>query len=233
VTLDSDRISRYSRQLVIPSIGPAGQERLAEARVRVVGASAAAVPGILYLTLAGAGTIWIEDPEPVGPSDAGHWLFPPDSVGAPREKVAAEALQARSRFVCVEPWRAGATPTATLVLAVSRVQAVAAAENSRRARVPHVAAEVDGEGGAVISIPVGAPCYACARSAGATPKAPAAGAAALTSLAAEELVLMLADPAVHLGRRIDLTRGIPTVRATSRLAGCACGTTLGGGVQAI
>lgn len=149
MTLDAERTARYSRQLVIPAIGPAGQERLAAARVRVVGASAAAVPGILYLTLAGAGTIWIDDSGPILPADVGHWLYPPDSLGAPRAKVASESLQARSRFVCVEPWRPDEPPTATLVLAASTVQAVSAAEGARRARLPHVIAEVDGEGGAV------------------------------------------------------------------------------------
>jgi hypothetical protein len=222
VTLDAERTARYSRQLVIPAIGLAGQERLEAARVRVVGASAAAVPGILYLTLAGAGTIWIDDPGPILPADVGHWLYPPEALGSPRAKVASESLQARSRFVCVEPWRSDASPTATLVLAVSTVQAVSAAEGARRARLPHVIAEVDGEGGAVISIPVGAPCYACARAAGGVAKPPAPGAAALSALAAEELVLLLANPSVHLGRRLDLTRGIPSVKATARLAGCSC-----------
>jgi adenylyltransferase/sulfurtransferase len=225
--LDDERRERYSRQLVIPAIGPAGQGRLGEARVRVIGASGAAVPGILYLTLAGVGTLWIDDPERVGPSDVGHWVFPPESAGQPRSEVAAAALQARSRFVRVEPWRDGLKPTATLVLAVPMAQAVASAEAARRAGLPHVVAEVDGEGGTVLTVPVGAPCFACGRSIGGRARPSQPGAAALTSLAAQELVLLLASPSGAIGRRIDLTRGVPSTRATARLAGCACGAKSG------
>jgi adenylyltransferase/sulfurtransferase len=223
VTLDPERTARYSRQLVIPAVGVDGQARLLEARVRVTGASAASVPGILYLALAGVGTLWIDDPEMVGPADSGHWLYPQESVGQPRAEVVAEALQARSRFIRVEPWRSEAMPTATLVLAPSTVQAVAAAETARRARLPHVVAEADGEGGTVVTVPLGAPCFACARSTGRTARPPTAGSAALSALAAEELVLLLAAPGAAQGRRIDLTRGVPSVRATARLAGCSCG----------
>jgi adenylyltransferase/sulfurtransferase len=226
VTLDADRIARYSRQLVIPAIGHAGQERLGEARVRVVGASGAAAPGVLYLVLAGVGTVWIDDPENVTPADAGRWLYPPSAVGEPRAEVAAGGLQSRSRFVRVEPLPADGTPTAAVVMAPSVAQSVAAAEGARREGIPHVILDPDGEGGSLVTVPVGAPCYACARSiAGARrPQAPAG--AALAALAAEELILLLADPAAATGRRIDLTRGVPSVRATARLAGCACGAAI-------
>jgi adenylyltransferase/sulfurtransferase len=223
VTLDLERSERYARQLVIPAIGNVGQGRLAEARVRVVGASGAAAPAILYLTLAGVGTIWIDDPELVGPADVGHWIYPPESAGQRREVVATAALQARSRFVRVEPWGEGRVPTAALVLAVPIAQAVAAAEAARRAGLPHVVAEVDGDGGTVLTVPVGAPCFACGRSIAGRARPALPGAAALASLAAEELVLLLADPSGLGGRRIDLTRGVPSVRPTARLAGCSCG----------
>ncbi len=223
MTLDAARIARYSRQLVIPAIGHAGQERLGSARVRVIGASAAAAPGILYLALAGVGTIWIDDPEPVSPADAGHWLFPPSSVGEPRAQVVSAALRERSRFVTAEPLVPDSVATAAIVFAVSSVQAVAAAERARREGLPHVVVETDGEGGVVVSVPVGAPCYACARSIGRAGRPPSAGGAALSALAAEELILVLAAPDATKGRRVDLTRGVPSVRATGRLAGCACG----------
>lgn len=222
MTLDPERLERYARQLVIPGIGPEGQERLGAARLRVVGASAAAAPGILYLTLAGIGAIWIDDPEPVGPADAGHWLFPPHTVGEPRERVVVEALQARSRFVLLEPHRPEAVPTATVVFASSAAQAVAAAERARREKVPHVVVEWDGDGGSVVTVPLRAPCYACGRSIGGASRPPGASASALSAVAAEELILLLADPGAARGRRIDLTRGVPSVRATARLAGCAC-----------
>jgi adenylyltransferase/sulfurtransferase len=81
--------------------------------------------------------------------------------------------------------------------------------------------EPDGDGGAVVTVPPGAPCYACARSAGAgRPSLP--GAAALGSLAATELVLLIAAPGTITGRRFDVVRGVATARPTVRLPGCAC-----------
>lgn len=223
MTLDPERRSRYSRQLVIPAIGEAGQERLGAARVRVVGASGAAAPGLLYLTLAGVGSIWIDDPEPVGAEDAGQWLYPPPTLGEPRARVAAEVLQERSRFVRLHSSEPPEPPTATLVFATKASRAVVDAERARKVGLPLVVAELDGEGGTVVTVPVGAPCYSCSRSLGGAWRPPVAGASALGALAAQELILLLADPAAIGGRRTILTRGVPSARPTARLAGCACG----------
>lgn len=223
MTLDPERRARFSRQLVIPAIGPDGQERLGAARVRVVGASGPFAPSLLYLTLAGIGTVWIDDPEPIGPSDAGRWLFPQGALGMPRARIAAEALGERSRFATVVDAPPSEPPTAVLVLAPSPAKAVVAAEQARKAGLPHVVAELDGDGGSVVTVPVGAPCYACARSVVSARRPPEPGAAAVAALASEELILMLARPETARGRRIDLTRGVPSVRVTARLAGCACG----------
>jgi adenylyltransferase/sulfurtransferase len=143
-------------------------------------------------------------------------------VGTARATAAASALARLSRFTVVEPYPVGGVPTATLVAAPSSAQALHAAEAARRAGVPHVVIEADGDGGALVSVPPGAPCYACARSSGAGRPAQA-GAAALAALAAGELVLLVASPAGIAGRRFDLVRGVATARPTTRLAGCACG----------
>jgi adenylyltransferase/sulfurtransferase len=224
--LREDQVSRYARQLLVPGIGEAGQERLLEARVRVVGASSVGGPALVYLVQAGAGTIWIDDPEAVGPADLEAWVYPPSAQGTPRVAAAQGHLAPLSRFTAVEPYPTGGVPTAALVCAASQVQALAVAEACRRAGIPHVVAEVDGEGGSVISIPPGAPCYRCAHSTGAgRPALP--GAAALGALAALELVQLVADPGASRGRRIDLLRGVPAARPTVRLAGCACGEPTG------
>lgn len=223
MALTDDRVARFSRQLLVPGFGEPVQERLAASRVRVVGAGAVAAPALLLLAQAGVGRIWVDDPESVAPADVGAWLYPPASAGAPRTAAAAAALSAAARFSAVEPYPVGGVPTAALVCAPSAVQALAAAEASRRARIPHVVVEVDGDGGAVISVPPGAPCYACARSTDAAARPPAPGAAALAALAAGELLVLVAAAAPPAGRRIDLVRGVPSSRPTLRLAGCACG----------
>lgn len=221
-TLDDARVARWARQLLVPGFGEGAQERFAASRVRVVGADEAAAPALLYLVQAGVGLVWIDDPETVGPQQVGSWVYPPRAVGEPRAAAAAEALRKLSRFARVEPYPAGGVPTATLVAAPSSAQALHAAEAARRAGVPHVVLETDGEGGAVVSVPPGAPCYACARSTGGG-RPPEPGSAALSALAAAELLVLIASPAAHGGRRLDLVRGVTTLRPTLRLAGCACG----------
>jgi len=223
MTLDPERASRYARQLVIPAIGEAGQERLGEARVRVVGASGIAAPGLVYLALAGVGTLWIDDRGSVALSDVGCWLYPPSAVGEPRARVAAEALQERSRFIRVLAAEPPEPATATLVFAAKASEAVVDAERARKAKQPHVVVELDGEGGTVVTVPVGGPCYSCSRSIAGAWRPPAVAAEAVAALAAQELILLLADPAAASGRRILVTRGVPSARPTARLAGCACG----------
>ncbi len=220
--LDADRIARYARQLLVPGFGAAGQERLLASRVQVVGADGTATAALLTLAEAGVGTIWIDDPDVVAPADLGGWLYPAEAVGRPRAEAAAAALAARSRFVSARPHPVGGVPTATLVCARAASQAIACAEVARRAGVPHVAMEVDGEGGALVEVPVGAPCYACGRAAlGGRPPAPAA--AALAVLAAQLLLQLIAEPGATGGRRVDLVRGVASARPTTRLPGCACG----------
>lgn len=220
--LDDVRIARYARQLLVPGLGEAAQLRLGAARVRVVGAGAAVAPALVYLVQAGAGKLWIDDAEAVAPADAGGWLYVPQDVGRPRAEAAADGLRRLSRLVAVEPYPTGGVPTATLVAAASPAQALHAAEAARRAGVPHVVLEADADGGALVSVPPGAPCYNCARSTGeGRPALP--GAAALAALGATELVLMIATPGAVPGRRFDLVRGVATQRATVRLTGCPCG----------
>jgi adenylyltransferase/sulfurtransferase len=220
--LDDARIARYARQLLVPGFGAAGQERLAAACVRVVGAGPGAGPALLYLVQAGVGRIWIEDGETVAPPDLAAWLYGPGQVGAPRGEAAVAALAGRSRFVAVERYPTGGVPAAALVCAPSPEETLRAAEASRRAGLPHVVADPDGEGGCVVSVPPGRPCYACNRFPGATGRPVAAAAAAVGALAALELLQLLADPPGQ-GRRIDLVRGAPLARSTASLPGCACG----------
>ncbi|HEU4384447.1 MAG TPA: ThiF family adenylyltransferase [Anaeromyxobacteraceae bacterium] len=224
MSLSEAEVRRYARQLILPAMGEAGQERLRAARVRVVGAGLTGGPAIVYLAQAGVGTLWIDDPDPVGPEDLAAWIYPPADVGRPRGAAAAEAARAASALVRADILRPGAQPTALLVCPGRQEVARAVAEEARLLGLAHVVAEADGEGGSVTVVPPGAPCYACAFRAGHGAPPQPAGAAAVGALAALELVMMLSGASQEpRGRRIDLVRGQPVARATSRLPGCACG----------
>src|SRR5262249_56691811 len=55
--LTLDEVRRYSRHLIIPDVGMAGQKRLKNAKVLVIGAGGLGSPALLYLAAAGGGTI--------------------------------------------------------------------------------------------------------------------------------------------------------------------------------
>ncbi|MGI5492399.1 adenylyltransferase/sulfurtransferase MoeZ [Microtetraspora malaysiensis] len=59
--LTVDEVRRYSRHLIIPDVGMAGQKRLKNAKVLCVGAGGLGSPALLYLAAAGVGTLGIID----------------------------------------------------------------------------------------------------------------------------------------------------------------------------
>ncbi len=59
--LSKDEIRRYSRHLIIPDVGLAGQRRLKSAKVLAVGAGGLGSPTLMYLAAAGVGTLGIVD----------------------------------------------------------------------------------------------------------------------------------------------------------------------------
>jgi adenylyltransferase/sulfurtransferase len=188
----------------------------------VVGAGAIAGPAMAYLAAAGVGTLSVDDGADVVETDPAHWLYPPDQVGQPRAFAAIAALKALNGLVKPRVHATGFEPTAVLVCPESPVVARDAADRAREARVPHVVAQGDGDGGFVVSVPVGAPCYRCAASSPALP-ATLGAAATLGGLAALELLLVLAQAAQEpRGRKIELVRGQPLTRQTHRQAGCVC-----------
>ncbi len=57
--LTIDEVRRYSRHLIIPDVGMAGQKRLKNAKVLCVGAGGLGSPSLMYLAAAGVGTLGI------------------------------------------------------------------------------------------------------------------------------------------------------------------------------
>jgi len=90
--LSVDEVKRYSRHLIIPEIGMAGQKRLKNAKVLCVGAGGLGSPSLLYLAAAGVGRIGLADPDTVALSNLQRQILY-DSKDVGRAKVEAAAVQ--------------------------------------------------------------------------------------------------------------------------------------------
>lgn len=86
---------RYHRQQILTHFGAAGQQRLAEARVLVIGAGGLGCPALQYLAGAGVGKLGIVDGDRVSLSNLHRQpLFATADVGALKAEVAAERMRA-------------------------------------------------------------------------------------------------------------------------------------------
>ena len=56
-TMNAATVTRFARQLALPEVGPAGQERLGASRAVIVGDGLAAETAARYLAAAGVGTL--------------------------------------------------------------------------------------------------------------------------------------------------------------------------------
>ncbi len=68
-TLSPEELVRYSRHVILPEVGLAGQERLKQARVLVVGCGGLGSPVALYLAAAGIGHLGLVDFDTVDASN--------------------------------------------------------------------------------------------------------------------------------------------------------------------
>ena len=93
--LSEDQKTRYSRQLCMPEIGPAGQEKLLKSSVLIIGAGGLGSPVALYLAAAGVGTIGLADCDAVDLSNLQRQiLHGTDALGVPKVDSAAARLRA-------------------------------------------------------------------------------------------------------------------------------------------
>lgn len=102
--LSNEEIERYSRQLILPELSVAGQYKLIEATVLIVGAGGLGCPAATYLTAAGIGCIGIVDYDMVDSSNLHRQvLYTENSVGNKKVHSAIEQLQQLNssvKFIC-------------------------------------------------------------------------------------------------------------------------------------
>jgi molybdopterin/thiamine biosynthesis adenylyltransferase len=114
-------VERYARHLVLKEIGGPGQQKLAAARVLIVGAGGLGAPAALYLAAAGVGEIAIVDPDTVSLSNLQRQvLFTTADTGAPKVERAADHLAALNPHVRVEPIDEALTPANARALIAGR-----------------------------------------------------------------------------------------------------------------
>jgi len=86
---------RYERQVVMPEIGPVGQERLRQSRVLVIGAGGLGSPVLFYLAAAGVGTLGIADNDQVSTSNLNRQiLYVNRDIGRSKALTAVQRLRA-------------------------------------------------------------------------------------------------------------------------------------------
>lgn len=102
--LSARELRRYSRHLLIPEIGLAGQERLAAARVLCIGAGGLGSPILTYLAAAGVGRIGVADDDAVDETNLQRQiLYSTADVGKPKVEAARERLHAINPHVRIDP----------------------------------------------------------------------------------------------------------------------------------
>jgi molybdopterin/thiamine biosynthesis adenylyltransferase/rhodanese-related sulfurtransferase len=173
LTLRSDQRSRYSRHLLLPEVGEAGQSRLLDARVLLVGAGGLGSPAALYLAAAGVGTLGIIDHDVVDVSNLQRQiLHGVDRIGSPKVESARQTLRNINPDVNVVTYKERLSADNAVDLVSQHDVIVDGADNfptryllndaSLHARRPVVHGSVFRfEGQVTVFQPYAGPCYRC------------------------------------------------------------------------
>ncbi|MDO4573237.1 MAG: HesA/MoeB/ThiF family protein, partial [Clostridia bacterium] len=215
---------RYSRQLPIPCIGQAGQEKLHNASAFVIGCGGLGTAALYCLASAGVGTIGFCDMDAVSLSNLNRqYLYTMDDVGAPKAAAAHARLAAYNPSLTYRPVQAALTEENAIsmlagydvvLLAVDTLAARLAANRACVLRgIPLVNGGVDGFSGAVsVVTPHQSACLACLYGGAAEPEDAGASFAPIVSIAGAleaqlALLLLLGAPDPLGGRLLTFSGG--------------------------
>lgn len=100
VTLSNEEIARYSRHLIMPEVGMAGQRRLKQGSVLLIGTGGLGSPLALYLAAAGVGHIGLVDFDVVDASNLQRQIVHGTStVGVAKTESAKRRLQDLNPYI--------------------------------------------------------------------------------------------------------------------------------------
>jgi len=104
--LSAEETLRYARHLVLPEIGPAGQRRIRDSRVLLIGAGGLGSPLSLYLAAAGVGTLGLVDFDVVDVTNLQRQVLHGTSdIGRPKLDSATDRLREINPHVTIEGYR--------------------------------------------------------------------------------------------------------------------------------
>jgi molybdopterin/thiamine biosynthesis adenylyltransferase len=93
---------RYNRQMMLPEIGDAGQEKLKKAKVLVIGAGGLGCPILQYIATAGIGTIGIVDFDKIEIHNLHRQiLYTQNQVGKSKALTAKETLEEMNPLISI------------------------------------------------------------------------------------------------------------------------------------
>ena len=168
------QLLRYNRQIMLPQLDVAGQERLLASRVLVVGLGGLGCPAAIYLAAAGVGELILADGDVVELSNLQRQIAHTEAdVGRPKVDSAAAAiaaLNADTRLQCIQQYLAGEALFAQVAAAdvvvdasdnfSTRLALNLACIQHRKPLVSGAAIRSEGQV-AVFDTARGTPCYRC------------------------------------------------------------------------
>jgi len=158
VSFSDSQLDRYARHIVLKEIGGAGQRKLLDATVAIVGAGGIGSPAIQYLAAAGVGTLRVIDDDAVTLDNLQRQvLFGTGDVGRAKVEVAAEAVGRLNPEIRVDGRDERLAPAnfATRLIV---------SDHATAARIPLVSAAIgqfQAQIGTFRGWEAGAPCYRC------------------------------------------------------------------------
>ena len=92
--LNKEQLERYNRHILMPEVGEAGQIKLLQAKVLLIGAGGLGCPAALYLGAAGVGTLGIIDDDIVDKSNLQRQILHSEArIGEPKVESAKQTLK--------------------------------------------------------------------------------------------------------------------------------------------